>query len=79
MNYIYPDHLVELNSQKIERDRIFILKEEMMKPESEITHLLDALGNWMIAKGGKLHKRYSASAQTSKLAFLSGESKIFRA
>jgi len=79
MNYIYPDHVVELNRQKIERDSIFILKEEMIEPTSEITHLLDALGNWMIAKGEKLHKRYSATAQTSKLAFLSYESKIFRA
>ena len=79
MNYNNPYPLVELNRKKIERDRIFILKEEMIKSEPEISHLLDALGNWMIAKGEKLHKRYSASAQISQIAFLSDESKIFRA
>ena len=79
MNYIYPDHVVELNRQKIERDSIFILKEEMIKPTSEITHLLDTLGNWMIAKGEKLHKRYSTTAQISDPAFLQDEAKIFRA
>ena len=79
MNLMYPDHLDELNRQKIERDRIFILKEEMIKPKSEITHLLDALGNWMIAKGEKLHKRYSATTQISKPAFFQDESRIFRA
>ena len=79
MDYNYPERLVELNRQKIERDRVFILKEEMFKPRSEISHQLDALGNWMIAKGEKLHKRYSAMARIRKLSFLSDESKIFRA
>jgi len=79
MNFIYPDHLYEVNRQKIQRDRVFILKEEMVKPKSSFGVLLNTLGNWMIAKGERLHKRHAVSAQINPLAFLQDEAKIFRA
>jgi hypothetical protein len=75
---MFPEHLVELNNQKIQKDRLFILKEEMIKPKSEVTHFLNALGSWMIVKGEKLHKRYSAKTRISKLALLQDESIIFK-
>lgn len=78
MNNMYPDHLFEFNRQKIQRDRAFILKEEMMKPKSEITYLLNLLGNWMITNGVKLKRRYSISAKAGKLDFIQDGSKIFK-
>ena len=78
MNFIYPDHLYEVNRQKIQRDRAFILKEEMMKPKSSFGILLNTLGNWMIAKGEQLHKRHAASGQINPLAFLQDEAGIFK-
>ena len=79
MNFTYPDHLYELNRQKIQRDRAFILKEEMMKPKSNFGVLLNSLGNWMIAKGERLHRRYAVSGQINPLAFLQDEAGIFKA
>ena len=79
MNFTYPDHLYELNLQKIQRDRAFILKEEMLKPKSNFGVLLNALGNWMMAKGEQLHKRHAVSGHISPLAFLQDEAGIFKA
>ncbi len=78
MNFTYPDHLYELNLQKIQRDRAFILKEEMLKPKSNFGVLLNALGNWMMAKGAQLHKRHAVSGQINPLAFLQDEAGIFK-
>lgn len=79
MNYMYPDHLYELNRQKIRRDQAFILKEEMMKSRSGLTYFLNLLGSWMITTGEKLRKRYSFSAQVRKFDSLQDTSRIFRA
>jgi len=79
MNFLFPEQLDELNRKRIERDRIFLLKEEMIKPASELSNLLDRLGTWMIAKGRKLHDKYSVTAQSRSLALLQDESRIFRA
>ena len=78
MNFTYPEHLYEVNRQKIQRDRVFILKEEMMKPVSNFSVLLNSLGNWMIAKGERLRKRHAVSGQISPLAFLQDEASIFK-
>jgi len=78
MNFTYPEHLYEVNRQKIQRDRAFILKEEMMKPKSSFGVLLNSLGNWMIAKGERLRKRHAVSGQISPLAFLQDEASIFK-
>jgi hypothetical protein len=78
MNLLFPDHLVALNQRKIERDRVFILKEEMLKSKSGLYIFLDRLGAWMIAQGRKLHERYSAKAQFRSIALLQDTSKIFR-
>jgi hypothetical protein len=74
-----PDHLYELNRQKIQGDRAFILKEKLMKPKSDFGVLLLSLGNWMIVKGQRLRKRYSLSRQMHAPAFLQDKSSIFRA
>jgi len=79
MNFTYPDHLYEANLQKIQKDRAFILKEEMLKPRSNFGVLLNTLGNWMIAKGEHLHRRHATSGQINPLAFLQDEAKIFKA
>lgn len=79
MNFTYPEHLYEVNRQKIQRDRAFILKEEMIKPVSNFGVLLNALGSWMIAKGEQLHKRHTVSGQINPLAFLQDEAGIFKA
>lgn len=79
MNFTYPDHLYEVNRQKIQRDRAFILKEEMIKPKSNFGVLLNSLGNWMIAKGERLRKRHAVSGQINPLAFLQDEANIFKA
>ena len=79
MNFTYPDHLYEINRQKIQRDRAFILKEEMIKPKSNFGVLLNTIGNWMVAKGERLRKRPSVSVQINALAFLQDESAIFKA
>ncbi len=79
MNFTYPEHLYELNRQKIQRDRAFILKEEMLKPQSNFGVLLNTLGNWMITKGEQLHKRHAASGRINPLALLQDEAKIFKA
>ena len=79
MNFTYPDQLDEVNHQRIQRDRAFILKEEMIKPKSSFGVLLNTLGNWMIAKGERLRKRHAMSAQINPLAFLQDEAKIFKA
>lgn len=76
MNYIFPEDLTELNVRKIEQDRLFILKEEKLNPGSESTRLLDSLGNWMISKGEKLHKRYSS---TMKVTVSQDEARLFKA
>lgn len=79
MNYVYPDHLYELNLRKIERDQAFILKEEMLKSRSGLTYLLNLLGSWMISAGEKLRKRHSFSTQVRKLDYLQDASRIFKA
>ena len=78
MNHTYPEHLYELNRQKIQRDQAFILKEEMMKSQSGFTYLLNLLGSWMVTTGEKLRKRYSFSKKANTLDFLPDTSKIFR-
>ena len=78
MNFTHPDQLYAVNHQKIQRDRAFILKEEMMKPKSSFGVLLNTLGNWMITKGERLRKRHGMSAQINPLAFLQDEAKIFK-
>lgn len=79
MNTIFPENLSELNSHKIERDRLFILKEKKLNPGSSATRLLDSLGNWMIAKGETLHKRYSAARKANQSAFSQDEARLFKA
>ena len=79
MNYVYPDHLYELNLQKIERDQAFILKEEMMKSRSGLTYLLNLLGGWMVRSGEKLKKQNSFSARVRRLDSLQDASRIFKA
>ena len=79
MNFTYPDHLYETNRQKIQKDRTFILKEEMIKPKSNFGALLNALGSWMVVKGERLRKRHVVAAQINALAFLQDESRIFKA
>jgi hypothetical protein len=79
MNFLYPEHVAGLNRRKIERDRVFILKEKMLAPASGVSSLLDGLGAWMIAKGKDLHDRHSVSGQTRSSALLQDITKIFRA
>jgi len=79
MNFTTSDHLYEINRQKIQRDRAFILKEEMLKPRSDFGVMLNALGNWMVRKGDQLKRQNSASGQNNTLALLQDESRIFRA
>ena len=78
MNFTHPNQLYEVNRQRIQRDRAFILKEEMLKPKSSFGVLLNTLGNWMIAKGERLRKRHALSTQVNSLAFLQDEAKIFK-
>lgn len=78
MNETIPDHLYELNLQKIERDQAFILKEEMLKSRSGLAYFLNLLGGWMISSGEKLRKRNSFSSQVRKLDPLQNASRIFR-
>ena len=77
MNFMNIDCLLEISRRKIESDRAFILKEEMLKPKSNFGVLLNALGNWMIAKGEGLRKRYSVS-EINSIALLQDEARIFR-
>ena len=79
MNFTYPEQLYELNRQKIQKDKAFILKEEMIKPGSSFGVLLNALGSWMVSKGERLCRRNAALAQISPLAFLQDEARIFKA
>jgi hypothetical protein len=79
MNKRYSDRLEDVNRQKIERDRAFILKEEMLKSRSGLTSLLNGLGNWMISTGENLRKKNAASAQIRKLDSLQDASRIFKA
>jgi hypothetical protein len=78
MNNMYPEHLYEMNRQKIERDQAFILKEELMKSRPGFIYFLNLLGSWMIISGEKLRKRYSFSKKANSLDFLPDTSKIFR-
>ncbi|MEP7136483.1 MAG: hypothetical protein ABI904_16260 [Chloroflexota bacterium] len=79
MNFTYPEHLYEVNRQRIQKDKAFILKEEMIKPKSNFGFLLNTLGNWMIAKGERLRKRHTVSGHINPLAFLQDEAGIFKA
>ena len=79
MNFTYPEHLYEINRQKIQRDRAFILKEKMIKPKSNFGMLLNVLGNWMVTKGERLRRGHAVSVQINPLAFLQDESGIFKA
>lgn len=79
MNLQYSEHLEALNRRKIERDRVFILKEKMLAPASGVSSLLDGLGAWMIAKGRILHDRYSVRGQARSNNLLQDTTKIFRA
>jgi len=79
MNFIFPDHLQVLNQGKIKRDRVFILKEEALRSKSALHNILSGLGAWMIARGKKLHTRYSVKTQLRSIAFVQDTSKIFRA
>lgn len=79
MDYMDPDRIEKINRQKIERDRVFILKEEMLKSKSGFTYLLNLLGSWMVNAGEKLRKRYSFAKHARKLDFLQDTSRIFKA
>ena len=79
MEHMHPDDLYKLICQKIEHDKAFILKEEMMKHESDFNYFLNALGTWMVAKGEKLRKRYSLSVKTNSLGSLQESSRVFKA
>lgn len=79
MNFIFPDHLQVLNQGKIKKDRVFILKEEALRSKSALHSLLTGLGTWMIARGKKLHARYSVKTQPRSIAFVQDTSKMFRA
>jgi hypothetical protein len=79
MNFIFPDHLQVLNQGKIERERVFILKEEALRAKSALHIILHRLGAWMIARGKKLHTRYSVKTQPQSIAFVQDTAKIFRA
>ena len=78
MNFISPEHLYEINRQKIQKDKAFILKEEMVKPKSGFGVLLNTLGNWMVAKGEQLRKRHVVSVEINPLALLQDEAGIFK-
>ena len=77
MDFQYAEMLEALNKRKIERDRVFILREKILSPG--LSSILDALGSWMVAKGRTLHERYAASSATRSIARLQDTSKIFRA
>ena len=78
MNFQYAENVEALNKRKIERDRVFILREKMLSPG--LSGVLDGLGSWMVAIGKRLHERYSsASSPTRAIARLQDTSKIFRA
>jgi len=79
MNLTYPDHLYEINRQKIQKDRAFILKEKMITPRFSFGILLNALGNWMVAKGEGLRQKNATGRQINALASLQDEAGIFRA
>jgi hypothetical protein len=79
MNFTYPDHLYEVNRQKLQRDRAFILKEEMLKPRSAFGVLFTALGGWMIAKGESLRKRHAATVRRSAPVLMQDQSSLFKA
>lgn len=78
MNMLFPEHLVDINAQKIDQDRKFILKEKKFNSAS-LSRQLNTLGNWMIAKGESLHQQYSANKQASRVSFLQDEASIFKA
>ena len=78
MDHMYTDRLDDLNRKKIERDRAFILKEEMLKSRSGFS-FLNQLGSWMINTGENLRKKNAASAQVRKLESLQDASRIFKA
>ena len=78
MDFRYAERLAALNKRKIEGDRFFILREKILSPG--LSGILDGLGTWMVAKGRKLHERYSSAyGQTKSIARLQHTSKIFRA
>ena len=79
MDQRYADHLYELNRQKIQKDQTFLLKEEMMKSRSGLTHFTNLLGGWMIATGERLRKRSSFSSQVRTLDSFQDASRIFKA
>ena len=79
MEHRYLERLEDLNRQKLERDRAFILKEEMLKSRSGLTSFLNGLGGWMVSTGENLRKKNAASAQVRKLDSLQDASRIFRA
>ena len=79
MNFIFPDHLQVFNPDKIERDRVFILKEEALRAKSALHIILTRVGAWMISRGKKLHARYSIHTQPRSIAFVQDTAKIFRA
>jgi hypothetical protein len=77
MDFQYVERLAALNTRKIERDRVFILREKILAPG--LSGILDGLGSWMVAKGKKLHERYSSAySPTKSIARLQDTSKIFR-
>ncbi len=76
MNFMFPEDLDRVNRQKIERDRLFILREGMIAPESNLSN---ALGNWMIATGKKLRRKCTGTVENSRLIFLPDETRIFKA
>ncbi|HET9909474.1 MAG TPA: hypothetical protein VFQ23_22700 [Anaerolineales bacterium] len=79
MDNMFPDRLEDLNRQKIDKDRAFILKEEMLKSRSGLNTFLNGLGSWMVSTGEDLRKKNAASAQVRKLDSLQEASRIFKA
>jgi hypothetical protein len=79
MNFTHPDQLYEVNRQKINKDKAFILKEEMLKPQSAFGVLFTALGGWMIAKGESLRKRHATTMRRNAPVLLQDQSSLFKA
>lgn len=79
MNFTHPDQLYEVNRQKINKDKAFILKEEMLKPRSAFGVLFTALGGWMIAQGESLRKRHATAMRRNTPVLLQDQSSLFKA
>ncbi len=61
MNNLSPEMISEMNRRRIQEEMAAIrLEEEALKARNLLSKNLAALGEWMVARGEKLRKRYSA-------------------